>query len=177
MKAPLWKLIAFNSTSHVFCEVEPKRFSGPLHAGAVLVGMRFGGLGGAKYKRSEQIAGLTADRVLLESASSSAKESDRSIKQLDYWIYRKITLPSEVYHVLDKFYSVPSQEGIPLKCVRLTSLNSYTVLDTTSAVKQDLPESTFSIAPNFKRVQTQDQVFLDLKKAGVIQEMLEGLGK
>ncbi len=146
-----------------------------------------GSLGGAlsgpeatpkRTSKSEVIAGIktvcwtaiNTDPLTVRTEKNS-KGVPREVAAIDYWLADDIKVAPNIATVLSFFHGLPKLPGVPIRVkYRYTSGDTYTYVDTYSAKRINLDISSLKPPANYRKVNTDMEVFID-KKTEVLMEM------
>jgi len=175
-RAPDWKVTVYNKKSKVFWETPLAQFKGEI--AARLYASDRQDLMNCKWekKKDVQCMGFPCEEY---ATTGSAKKTPglRGHVYKGYFLAMPVPVTKEVYALLAKIYQLPILSGLPLKLEFELSLEDQIDhikgLDTRRIKQAMIDDSEFLVPLNYKRVQTENAVFLDQASQAAMKEFSE----
>jgi hypothetical protein len=168
-QAPLWKVEFFNPRKKVLYETTPQDFTGQVGYSGVLMVARTTGLQ-AKLGNSQSIAGLNSTHIMFNHPDGDGSNRD------EYFAFAGFNVPPQIVTILQKYYVVPKNAGIPIRYIHYAGPARQIVLDTKACQRTKLPMSVWSVPEGYTRAKAATEVTLSDGTSDLIKDMADGLG-
>lgn len=141
---------------------------------------------GAQWRRGNQgvVAKVRAYEFVMDKPPPAKTNSKmlngkiRSVGQMqsaNLWVASDIVTPHQVSDILCKIYGIPDSQRIPLRLTVVENNRPSTLVDTSSCVQQNIPDSMFSVPGGMTPVKQDSDVFIDQESMDTLDEMLQDL--
>jgi hypothetical protein len=167
------KILVWNKNSHKMCETDWHQMT-PLSGTNVMSGGYLTGLplerssatasGAIAGLDSMQYSMLKSARCPVRSVKAAAKDEfalvpRTGLTNAQFWVSTKLPISESECQVVRRITCLPPMGGIPLRLVLFTDTGAVCKeLDTTKAVSQSLPASTFAEPKDCQKVKTEQDV-------------------
>jgi hypothetical protein len=167
--APQWKVEFFNPLRKVLYETTPQQFTGQVGYSGVLMVARTNGLQ-AKRGNAQNVAGLNSIHIMFNHPVGDGSNRD------EYFVFAGFNVPPQISTILQKYYVVPNDAGIPMRYIHYAGPARQVVLDTKASQRTKLPVSTWAVPDGYARAKAATEVTLSDGTSDLIKDMADGLG-
>jgi hypothetical protein len=167
--APLWKVEFFNPRKRVLYETTTQAWQGQVGYSNWLMSARTNGLK-EKPGAAASVAGLNSIHIVLGRSGGDGSNRD------EYFVFAGFNVPAPICTILQKYYLVPTNSGIPVRYIHYAGPARTFVLDTTASRHTRLPASVWSVPQGLVRTNVETEVTLSDGTPDVIKDMAESLG-